>query len=79
VAKAKNFLLPLVFLLGFFLVYNALYVGKIFPNIYVAGVNVGNLKPDEAAFVLSGKITPPASIKLVSPRDNLIWIQKTLI
>lgn len=64
-AKAKNILLIFVFFLGFLLVYNALYIGKIFPNTYVSGVNLGNLKPEAGSTLLSGKISPPESIKLV--------------
>jgi vancomycin resistance protein YoaR len=70
VAKAKNVLLVFVFLFGFFLVYNILYIGKVFPNIFVSEVNIGNLKPDEAAFILSGKITPPQTIKLVGSQGS---------
>lgn len=69
-AKAKNILLPLVFFLGFFLVYNALYVGKIFPNIIVSGVNLGNLKPEEASRLLSEKVSTPQSIKLISSQGT---------
>ncbi len=46
--------------------YQIWYAGRIFPGIHIADVNVGGLKPEEAAFYLSTnfKFTPDGTIHL---------------
>ena len=47
-------------------VYQIWYAGRIFPGIHIANVNVGGLKPEQAAFYLSTnfKLTPDDTIHL---------------
>ncbi|MFI5240977.1 MAG: VanW family protein [Microgenomates group bacterium] len=52
------------------LAYNASFVSKIFPNIFIAGINVGGMKPEEATFLISEQIRPPEVIKLTSPTTS---------
>lgn len=52
------------------LIYNLLFIGKVFPNIYIAGVNVSRLGTDEAAQVLSEQVKAPETIKLVTPNET---------
>ncbi len=54
-----------LFLLGL-LSYNFIFINKIFPNIYIAGINVSNLKKNEVSNLLSEKIKVPETVKLVS-------------
>jgi len=62
--------LIIIFILGPFLFYNINFIGRIYPNIYIAGVNVGGKLPGDAAFLLSQKITPPTGIALVSQTQS---------
>jgi len=58
-------LLSLSFLTLPVLVYNYKYVGKIFPGISIAGIEVGGLSPPQAKTLLEQKIPRPLPIKLV--------------
>lgn len=68
--------LTLVILIStFFLVlsgfagYNIYYRGKIFPNIYIAGIAVGGLTPQESADYLARQIKIPDEIKINGPNQ----------
>lgn len=50
--------------------YNLSFSGRVWKNIYVASINIGGLKPADAAFLLSEKIQVPESIKLASEAQN---------
>lgn len=52
------------------LIYNLLFIGKVFPNIYIAGVNVSRLGTNESAQILSERIKAPETIKLVTPNET---------
>jgi vancomycin resistance protein YoaR len=58
--------LVIIFILGPFLVYNINFMGRIYPNSYISGVNVGGKLPKDAILLLSEKINPPNQINLVS-------------
>jgi len=62
--------LIIIFILGPFLLYNINFMGRIYPNIYVAGVDVGGKRPEDAALLLSQKISPPTEINLVSQTQS---------
>lgn len=62
--------LIIVFILGPFLFYNINYMGRIYPNIYIAGINVGGKSPKEAVYLLSQKINLPEKINLVSQTES---------
>jgi vancomycin resistance protein YoaR len=74
----KKFLRPvtlllslfIIIILGPFLVYNINFMGRTYPNIYVAGVDVGGKLPEEAATILSENITPPTKINLVAETQS---------
>ncbi|MEK7550520.1 MAG: VanW family protein [Patescibacteria group bacterium] len=59
-----------VFIFIIFLIYNLIYLGTIYPNIYVAGINLGGMKPEVATQVLIEKIKPVENIKLVGPENS---------
>jgi len=58
------------FILTSFLIYNLLYLGTIFPNIYVAGINLGGMKPEVAALALAEKIKVPEGLKLTTSSQS---------
>jgi vancomycin resistance protein YoaR len=74
----KKFLRPvtlllslfIIIILGPFLVYNINFMGRTYPNIYIAGVDVGGKLPEEAVTILSENITPPAKINLVAETQS---------
>jgi vancomycin resistance protein YoaR len=62
--------LIIIFILGPFLFYNINFMGRIYPNIYIDGVNVGGKSPNDAVLLLSQKIISPAKINLVSQTQS---------
>ena len=61
---AKIFILffgPLVIVLS---LYNLLFIGKLYPGVYIANISIGGLKPNEAINVLAQKVSPPDKITL---------------
>lgn len=58
--------LIIVITLGPILIYNIKYIGKIYPNIYIAGINIGGKNPTEAVNLLSSKVSVPTKINLIS-------------
>ncbi len=57
-------LLVILLATGPYLFYNLTFKGKIFPNIYAAGVYIGGLKPDAAKSLLAEKVGVPEKITL---------------
>jgi vancomycin resistance protein YoaR len=62
--------LIIIFVLGPFLFYNINFMGRIYPNIYIDGIDVGGDFPEDAVLLLSQKIFPPAEINLVSQTQS---------
>ena len=62
----------LIFVLGF----QAVYAGKIFPGVRIAGVDVGGLKPSEAADLLSTSLTyfQNGRILLQDESNQDVWL-----
>lgn len=58
------FLILTIVVLVFLTNYNLYFSGRIFPNIFVAGINVGGLKPEEAVKTLSQNTKVPEKINL---------------
>ena len=56
----------IVLVLGPYLIYNINYMGRIYPNTFVAGYNLGGLTPEVAINYLSQKIVVPTKISLLS-------------
>ncbi|MEK7112442.1 MAG: VanW family protein, partial [Patescibacteria group bacterium] len=52
-------------LLVLLLAYNLYFFGRIFPNTYVAGINVSSLPPQEASLLLEGTVKTPEKIILI--------------
>lgn len=69
IPERTNFVFVLVFLLLIITpvaIYQLLYKGLIYPNIYIAGVNVGEMSQQDASGVLTGKIKDTVKITLKS-------------
>jgi vancomycin resistance protein YoaR len=65
------FLLAVViFISGSLLFYNLGFMNRIYPNIYVAGVDVGGKKPNDAMNLLSQKIIPPVKINFTNQSQS---------
>lgn len=65
--KISSFvLIPLLLFICALLGYNLIYSGKIYPNIYVAGISIGGMVPQDAAANMARNIQPPEKIVLVS-------------
>lgn len=56
--------IPLFFLLASVTAFNINFKGKIFPNIFVAGIDVSGHSPQEAADIITRKIAPVTEIKI---------------
>lgn len=52
-------------LLALLLAYNLYFFGRIFPNTYVAGINVSSLSPEEASLLLADRVSVPEKIILI--------------
>jgi vancomycin resistance protein YoaR len=57
-------LLTATLVFGIFAAYYLLYTGKVYPNISVAGVKIGNLSVNESVAVLSSSVFIPTKIQL---------------
>lgn len=62
-------------LLVLFLGYNLYHYGLIFPNTFIAGVNVSSLPPEKASLFLAENIEVPEKIILVA--NDTPWVIKT--
>ena len=67
--------LLIVPLLVIFLGYNLYHYGLIFPNTFIAGVNVSSLSPEKASSLLAENIDVPEKILLVA--NDTSWIIET--
>jgi vancomycin resistance protein YoaR len=67
-----------IIILGPLLWYNIGFMGRVYPNISVAGINVGGKTPEEAAILLSEKIVSPSDINLVSQTQTFNLNTKTI-
>ena len=67
--------LLIVPLLVIFLGYNLYHYGLIFPNTFIAGVNVSSLSPEKASSLLAENIDVPEKILLVA--NDTPWIIET--
>ena len=61
-------------LIGTVAVYNARYLGHIFPGVTVAGVDVSGMTPDDAAVKLTESLTFPNTGKIVLSDGQLKWV-----
>jgi len=63
-------------LLAFILGFQAVYAGKIYPGIRIAGVDVGGLKPEEAADLLSANLAYFHSGRILLQDENTqeVWL-----
>jgi len=64
----------LAVLLALSLGYRALYAGRIFPGVSVAGVSVAGMRTDEAAITLSTRLGYPYSGKIVFRDGDKTWL-----
>ncbi len=71
--KKKIAQIPLVTLgamVSVFILYNIIFIERIFPGIWVGGVSVGGKTPQEAAIYLEKNIPVPAKILLTNQNQN---------
>lgn len=52
------------------LIYFSVFQGRIYPNIYVAGIELGGLSQEEALKTLGGEITTPEKLRLSNDSQN---------
>ncbi|GAB4501023.1 MAG: VanW family protein [Anaerolineales bacterium] len=64
----------LAVLLTLSLGYRAVYAGRIFPGVSVAGVSLTGMRPDEAAITLSNRLSYPYSGKIVLRDGERRWV-----
>ncbi len=64
--------LIIIFVLGPFLIYNINFMGRIYPNSYVSGVNIGSKTPKDAVLLLSQKINVPTKINLNGQTQSFV-------
>jgi vancomycin resistance protein YoaR len=56
--------------------FNNYYSGEIYPGVSVAGVDLSGMKPEDAAALLSQRLTFPETGKIVFQQGTKIWIAK---
>jgi vancomycin resistance protein YoaR len=56
--------------------FNSYYSGRIYPGVSMAGVDLSGMKPEEAAALLSQRLTFPETGKIVFQRGTQVWIAK---
>lgn len=59
-----------VLILGPYLFYSINFISRIYPNIYIAGTNVGGMLPSEATAFLAEKASLPTKINLVDQNQS---------
>lgn len=59
-----------ILILGSFLFYNIKFMGRIYPNIYVSGINLGGKTQEEALNVLSQIVKKPEKIELTDQNQS---------
>ncbi|OGM09802.1 hypothetical protein A2W13_01310 [Candidatus Woesebacteria bacterium RBG_16_36_11] len=62
-------LIWVVFLLVIFAFYHSLFIGRIYPGIFISGINVAGKTPEEAENLLKFSIKPPKEI-ILSYKDQ---------
>ena len=70
IKKIKHLLLPVETLVLLVAIFNLYFINKVFPGVYVAGINIGGKNIEEAKNILSGNIVFPESISLKSDEQN---------
>lgn len=68
----------IILILGPYLFYNTRYMAKIYPNIFVAGIEVGGKTPKDAVTILSQNIILPEKIKLANQSQSFELITKDI-
>jgi vancomycin resistance protein YoaR len=63
-------LLAVVIIFGSLLFYNIAFMNRVYPNILIAGIDVGGKAPKDAVLLLSQNITLPAKISLTSQSQS---------
>jgi vancomycin resistance protein YoaR len=63
-------LVAAILIFGSLLFYNIAFINRIYPNILVAGIDVGGKTPKDAVLLLSQNITPPTKINLTSQSQS---------
>jgi vancomycin resistance protein YoaR len=71
---AGGFILYVALLLTWIIGYQLLYAGRIFPGVYVAGVDLSGLAPNAAALKLSQTLSYPISGKVLFRSADKIWV-----
>ncbi|MDH3943197.1 MAG: peptidoglycan binding domain-containing protein, partial [Anaerolineae bacterium] len=62
-----------IIVIGILLAWNIYYAGRIFPGVSVAGVDLSNMRPDEAAVLLEQKIDFAAVSQITFKDGDQIW------
>lgn len=64
-----------VLLLAFWLIgYQIVYIGRIFPGVFVAGVDLSGLRPEQAAMRLQEQLTYPLSGRILLRDGTQAWL-----
>ena len=63
-------LLSVVFVIG----YQLAYLGRIFPGISAAGVDLSGISPDQAAVLISQRLSYPETGKIVFQDKHNVWV-----
>jgi vancomycin resistance protein YoaR len=61
----KKIFIPIISILTIFLFYHSLFLGRIYPGVYIAGINVSGKTPEEAVKFLQENLAIPKEISLV--------------
>ncbi|GAB4542318.1 MAG: VanW family protein [Anaerolineales bacterium] len=66
--------LYLALLLTWMIAYQLIYAGRIFPGVYVAGVELSGLRPADAALKLSQTLSYPITGKVLFRSPEQLWV-----
>jgi len=75
-ALFSGFVLFLILVVGWTLGYQLLYAGRVFPGVFVAGVDLSGLSRDEAAVKLSQTLSYPITGKVLFRDQEKAWVAK---
>jgi len=73
-AAAGGAVLFVFFMLLLATFFDASHAGRIFPGVFVGGVDVSGLSPEQAALLLTQKLTFPQEGKIVLKDGDKVWI-----
>lgn len=73
-ALAGGILLFFALFVGLLAVYNVRYLGRVYPGVSVAGVDVSGLNPQQAAVKLSQTLAYPNTGKILLRDGERIWV-----